>query len=73
MIEVDQDLQAARHDVVRLAALDIDHESHAARVMLVTRVVQALLLGRLPHPKSVSMADLLRLLPQFPCREKPKP
>jgi hypothetical protein len=41
MIQVDQDLQPALDDVVRLSALDVDDEAHAARVMLVARIVQS--------------------------------
>ena len=41
MIEVDQDLQPASDDVVRLSALDVDDEAHTARVMLVAGIVQS--------------------------------
>src|SRR4029077_18726221 len=41
MIQVDQDLQPASDDVVRLSALDVDDEAHAARVVLVARIVQS--------------------------------
>ena len=41
MIQVDQDLQPTFDDVVRLSAFDVDHEAHAARVMLVARIVQS--------------------------------
>jgi hypothetical protein len=41
MIQIDQDLQPALDDVVRLSALDVDDETHSARVMLVARIVQS--------------------------------
>ncbi len=42
MVEVHQDAQTRLDDLMGLAALDVGHEAHAARVMLVARVVQAL-------------------------------
>ena len=48
VVEIDENLQTAGHDVMRFAALDIGDKSHPARVMLVTRIVQTLLL-RSPH------------------------
>ena len=41
MIQIDQDLQPASDDIVRLSALDVDDEAHAARVMLVAGIVQS--------------------------------
>ncbi len=42
VIEVDEDLQPAADDVVRLSALDIDDKADPARIMLVPRVVKTL-------------------------------
>jgi hypothetical protein len=42
MGKVDQDLQALDDDVVRLLALDVDHEADAACVVLVPGVIQTL-------------------------------
>src|SRR6267378_8714413 len=42
MVEIDQDLQAARDDVVRFSSLDVGNETDTARIMLVARVVEAL-------------------------------
>ena len=42
MVEVDQDLQAATDDLVRLAALDVGHEADAARIVLVAWIIQSL-------------------------------
>ena len=41
MVEVLEDLQALRHDVVRAPALDVRDEAHAAGVVLAGGVVQA--------------------------------
>ena len=48
MVQVLQDLQALLHDGVRLVALDVRHEAHAAGVMLLAGVVQAVFLRELP-------------------------
>jgi hypothetical protein len=42
MIEVDQDLEAARDDVVRFSAADMSDETDTARIVLVARVIEAL-------------------------------
>ncbi len=42
MREVDQNLDALQHDVVRFLALDVRDESDAARVVFVPRRVQPL-------------------------------
>ena len=42
MVEIDQDLQTARDDVVRFSSLDVGDETDAARIMLVARVVESL-------------------------------
>src|SRR5207237_583301 len=42
VVEVHQDLEAGLDHLVGFAALDIGHEAHAARVMLVRRIVQTL-------------------------------
>ena len=39
MRQVDQDLQPLRDDLVRLLALDVDHEANTAGVVLVARIV----------------------------------
>ncbi len=44
--EVVEDREAVLDDVVRLAPLDVRDEAHAARVVLVARVVESLLQGR---------------------------
>ena len=41
--EVDEDLQSLDDDVVRLLALDVDHEADATGVVLVSRIVETLL------------------------------
>src|SRR6185437_340565 len=46
MIEVNQELQPLRDDLVGLLALDIGHKAHAAGVVLVRGVVKPLLFGR---------------------------
>ena len=43
MVEVDQDLQALRNDIMGLFALDIGNEAHAARIVLVAGIIKALL------------------------------
>ena len=48
MVEIDQDLQAARDDVVRFSSLDVGDETDTARIMLVARVVEALSLQAMP-------------------------
>ena len=48
MVEINQDLQAAGHDVMRFAPLDVGDKPHPTRVMLVARIVQTLLF-RSPH------------------------
>src|SRR5262249_42019346 len=42
MVEIDQDLQTARDDIVRFSPLDVGDETDTARIMLVARVVEAL-------------------------------
>ncbi len=42
MVEIDQDLQAAADDLVRLAALDVGDKADAARIMFVARIVKSL-------------------------------
>ncbi len=57
MVQIDQDLQTAGHDLMGFATLDIGHEPHAARIVFVARVVQTLLLRsahRVPHSHSKS-------------------
>ena len=49
MRQVDQDLQSLEDDVVRLLALDVDHETDAAGVVLVAGVVETLLRGESVH------------------------
>ncbi len=46
MVEIDQDLQPARDDIVRFSSLDIGDETDTARIMLVARVVETLSLGQ---------------------------
>ncbi|HPU15225.1 MAG TPA: hypothetical protein PK808_04000 [Polymorphobacter sp.] len=46
MIEIDQDLQALRNDIMGLFPLDIGNETHAARIVLVAGIIKALLDGR---------------------------
>ena len=50
MVEIDQNLERVRDDVMRLAPLHVDHEADAARVVLELRIVKALFRGRAePH------------------------
>jgi hypothetical protein len=49
MIEVDQDLQTAGHNLMGFASLDIGHEADATGVVLIAGVVQALRNGS-AHP-----------------------
>jgi hypothetical protein len=42
VVKIDQDLEAGGDHLVRLSALDIGHESDAARVMLVAGVIKSL-------------------------------
>ena len=42
MIQVDQKLQTLTDDLVRLRPFDVGDKAHAARVMLVLRIVQTL-------------------------------
>ena len=61
MVEIDQDLQTARDDVVRFSPLDVGDETDAARIMLVARVVESLSLGQCHryalHPKQLAQAS----------------
>jgi len=43
VIEIDQNLKAAGNHLMGFSALDIGHKPHAARIMLVARIVQTLL------------------------------
>ena len=43
MRQVDEDLQSLDDDVVRLLALDVDHETDATSIVFVSRVVETLL------------------------------
>ena len=43
MSQVDQDLQSLDDDVVRLHALNIDHETDATGIVFVSRIVETLL------------------------------
>ena len=43
MRQVDQDLQPLENDLVRLLALNVDHEADATSVVFVSRVVETLL------------------------------
>ena len=43
MSQVDKDLQSLDDDVMRLNAFNIDHETDATRIVLVSRVVETLL------------------------------
>ncbi len=49
MREINQNLDALLHDLVRLSAVQIHHEAHAAGVVLVTRMIQSLRFGRELH------------------------
>jgi hypothetical protein len=41
MVEVEEDLQSAADDIVRLSALDVRDKTDAARVVLVAWIVEA--------------------------------
>jgi hypothetical protein len=47
MVEIDQDAQALMDDVVGLPALDIGHETDAARIVFVAWVVKSLFLRQI--------------------------
>ena len=49
MRQIDQDLDAFLHDLVRLVAIQIHHEAHAAGVVLMTWVIESLFFGRVGH------------------------
>ncbi len=49
MVEVDQDFQAARDDVVRFSPLDVGDETDAAGIVLVARIVKSLSFGHGHH------------------------
>ncbi len=51
MRQVDEDLKTFGDDVVRLHALDIDHETDAASIVLVLRIVETLLNGESDHDR----------------------
>ena len=42
MVEVEEDLQAHRDEIVRLAIMHVRHETHAAGIMLLGRIVETL-------------------------------
>jgi hypothetical protein len=42
MVEIDEDLQPARYDVVRFWSLDVGDETDTARIMLVAQVIKTL-------------------------------
>ena len=44
MLEVDQDVNGVADDVVGLPAVEVGHDAHAARVVLMSRVVESLIL-----------------------------
>jgi len=49
VIEIDQNLQTAADDIVRLSALYVRNKADAARVVLVARIIEALFACRC-HP-----------------------
>jgi hypothetical protein len=49
VVEVDQDVQAHPHDVVRGDVLEVGHETDAARVVLEARVVESHVRLRVVH------------------------
>jgi hypothetical protein len=42
MVQIFEDFQSLRDDIMRFSALDIHHEAHAARIVLVPGIVKAL-------------------------------
>ena len=49
MCQVNEDLDAFPHDIVRLMAIQIDHEAHAAGVVFLAGVIQPLGSRRVKH------------------------
>jgi hypothetical protein len=64
VVEVLEDLDRLLEDPVRLASLHVDDEAHAARVVLVPRVVKPLL-GRQAVGPAPRLAGLVRSLGHF--------
>ena len=62
MVEVDQNLQALANDLVRFLALDIGDEAHAACIVLVARVVEALRFWRALSHRQVHLVRFLNYL-----------
>jgi hypothetical protein len=62
MVEIDQDFQPAADDLVRLAALDVGHETDPARIVFVAWIVEALAL-RKSHRRSLFMCRRRRYCP----------
>ena len=59
VVQIDQNLQTRLHDFMRFAAFDIGYKPNAARIMLVTRIIQSLPLWR-PHMDSLPLATGVR-------------
>src|ERR1019366_7800545 len=49
MRQIDKDLNAFLHDLVRFVAIQIHYEAHTAGVVFMTGVIQSLLLRRVSH------------------------
>jgi hypothetical protein len=72
VIEIDQDLQAGGHDLMRFAAFDIGHKPHPARVMFIARVVKTLPF-RSSHPLTLAISHRRagpRLCSRVPARSR---
>ena len=68
VVQVQQHLQGLLNDGVGLPALDVDHEAHAAGLVLELRIVQALL-GRRSCPLPAGRLRLLCLYCSSCCGE----
>ena len=56
MVEIPEHLDRLLQNLVGLAALDIDHESHAAGVVFKPRIIEALLRWQTGRPRAGNMA-----------------
>jgi hypothetical protein len=64
MVQVEQDLEPATNDIVRLAAFDIGHKPYAARIIFVPRVIETLTSPK-PHPGYTFSISPLWPIPTF--------
>jgi len=62
MVEVHEDLQRVRHQLVGLAPFHVDNETHAAGIVLELRVVKALLAVHCSHPAGILFLRVLLVI-----------